>query len=83
MYNLNIGYSRKLSNLAKTYTKNAKYSGRNNHFTFKLAIFYDICIRADIPPETKIKTFLTILKNLILDYYYYNIITNAVTLDFD
>ena len=78
-----IGYRRKLSNLAKIYINNAKYIGCNNSFTFKLAIFDNICLKADVLLETKIKVFLTILKGLVLNYYYSNICTNTVTLNFD
>lgn len=43
MLNTNVDYGKKLSNLAKICIDNAKYSSRNNSFTFKLAIFQDIC----------------------------------------
>ena len=78
-----IGHGRELSNLAKIYTDEAKYSGRNDSFTFKLAIFHDICSRADVPPEAKMKAFPTMLKGLALDYYYSNISTSVVALNFD
>lgn len=42
MVTINISYSKKLSNLVKIYIKNAKYSGYNDNFRFKLAIFQDI-----------------------------------------
>lgn len=48
-----IGHGRELSNLAEIYTNSAKYSGRNDSFTFNLAIFQDIRSRADVPPEAK------------------------------
>lgn len=60
-----------------------KYSGRNDNFIFKLAIFYDICLRADVSLEAKIKVFPTILKGLILDHYFSNISTNAIAMNFD
>ena len=68
-----IGHGRELSNLAKIYTDDAKYSGRNDSFTFKLAIFHDICSSADVPPEAKMKAIPTMLKGLALDYYSSNI----------
>ena len=64
------------------YTEEAKYSGRNDSFTFKLAIFHDICSRADVPPEAKMKAFPTMLKGLALDYYYSNISTSGA-MNFD
>jgi len=36
-------YSKELVNLAKLYTNEAKYSGENNNFDFKLIIFIDLC----------------------------------------
>ena len=57
-----ISHGKELSNLAKIYTNQAKYNGRNNSFTFKLAIFHDICSRADVPLNAKTKTFLLCLK---------------------
>ena len=76
-------HGRELSNLAKMYTEEAKYSGRNDSFTFKLAIFHDICSRADVPREAKMKAFPTMLKGLALDYYYSNISTSTVAMNFD
>ena len=36
-------YNKELANLAKLYTNEAKYSGKNNNFDFKLTIFTDLC----------------------------------------
>ena len=69
MLDTSVSHSRKLSNLAKIYTDDAKYSGRNDSLIFKLAIFHDICSKADVSPEAKMKTFPTKLKDLTLDYY--------------
>lgn len=66
MLNTSTGHGRELSNLAKIYTDNTKYSGRKDSFTFKLAIFHDICLRADIPPETKMKDSLLCSKAWLL-----------------
>lgn len=78
-----IGHGRELSNLAKIYSDDAKYSGCNDSYIFKLAIFHNICLRADVLPEAKIKAFPTMLKGLALDYYYFNMTTSAVALNFD
>lgn len=80
---INIGHGRKLLNLAKIYIDKAKYSGRNNSFTFKFVIFHDICSKADILFKAKMKTFLTILKDLALDNYYSNISTSTFVINFD
>lgn len=76
-------HNRKLSNLAKIYTNNAKYSSRNNSFIFKLAIFHDIFSRVDVSSETKIKAFLIMLKGLALDYFYSNISTSTIAINFN
>lgn len=65
------------------YTKEFKYSGENNSFIFKFVIFNDICSRADILFEARIKAFLTMLKVLVLDYYYLNIGIISLTINFD
>jgi hypothetical protein len=44
-------YSKELANLAKLYTDEAKYSGKNNNFDFKLIIFIDLCQKANIPKQ--------------------------------
>src|SRR5579871_2808323 len=58
-----------------------KYTGENDNFDFKLAIFHDLCNRADIPDHAKTKAFPTMLRSLVLDYYYANIVNKC--LDFD
>jgi hypothetical protein len=69
-------HEKELANLAKLYTDEAKYSDENDSFSFKLTIFHDMCERADISQSTKLKAFLTMLKDLILDYYYSNMSTD-------
>ena len=64
---------RKLSNLAKIYINKVKYIGRNDSFIFKLVIFHNIFAKTNVPLEVKIKGFLIMLKKLVLDYYYSNI----------
>lgn len=83
MITTSIRHSKKLSNLTKIYTDNAKYIGRNNSFIFKLAIFHDIFSKADVMLEAKMKVFSTMLKDLLLDYYYLNISINAIAINFD
>lgn len=55
MVTTSISHDKELSNLAKIYTNNAKYSSHNNIFIFKLSIFYDIYLKANILPKTKTK----------------------------
>lgn len=78
---ISISHGRKLSNLAKTYINNAKYSGYNNSFVFKLAIFYVIGFKANLLIETKMKKFLTMLKSLVLDKYASNIGINGIVIN--
>jgi hypothetical protein len=55
----------------------------NDNFSFKLTMFNDMCDRIDVSFETKLKAFLTMLKELALDYYYANIINNKNAFTFD
>ena len=64
---ISISHGRELLNLVKIYTNDVKYSGSNNSFTFKLAIFHDIYFKAHVPPKAKIKTFSIMLKDPALD----------------
>lgn len=74
-----IRVDRKLSNLAKIYINNVKYSGHNNSFIFKLVIFYNFFFRADILPKAKIKAFSIILKGFVLGNHLSNIgISNTI-----
>ncbi len=65
-------YDRELINLTKLYTDKAKYSEKNDNFSFKLIMFNDMCDRVDVSSETKLKAFLIMLKELALNYYYDN-----------
>jgi negative regulator of genetic competence, sporulation and motility len=58
--------------LTKLYTDKAKYSEKNDNFSFKLIMFNDMCDRVDVSSETKLKAFLIMLKELALNYYYDN-----------
>lgn len=66
----------------KIYTNKVKYSSYNNSFTFKLVIFHNIYLIANVLFMAKIKVFSTILKYLALDYIYFNISIN-ITINFD
>lgn len=80
---IGTGYSKSLSNLVKTYTKNVKYSNYNNNFIFKLAIFHDIRFRVHVVLKAKIKTFFTILKGLALDNFSINIGIISIIMNFN
>ncbi len=66
-------YDRELVNLIKLYTDEAKYSEKNDNFSFKLIMFNDMCDRVDVSLELKLKAFFTMLKRLALNYYYANV----------
>lgn len=83
MVTISIGHGRELSNSVKIYTNDAKYSGCNHNLTFKLAIFQDIFLRANILPKAKIKPFFTMFKGLALDYYYLNISVSTIAINFN
>lgn len=63
--------------------KEAKYNNHKNNFILKLTIFHNIYSRVYILFETKIKTYFTMLKSLIYDYYYKNISTNSIIINLD
>jgi predicted metallo-beta-lactamase superfamily hydrolase len=77
------GYDRELVNLTKLYSDETKYSEENDNFSFKLIMFNDMCDRIDVSFETKLKAFLTMLKELALDYYYANVISSKNAFTFD
>ena len=66
------GYGRELNIIIKIYTKESKYRSNRNSFNFKLTIFYNIYRCTDILYKTKAKTFPTMLKGLVLDFFYLN-----------
>jgi hypothetical protein len=76
-------YGKELANLAKLYTDEAKYSGENDNFDFKLTIFTDFCQKADILKQEFSQAYSTILRGLTLDYYYTNLKSNPLGVPFD
>ena len=67
-----VNYGRDLATLAKMYTEESKYSGKDNNFNYKLTIFNDLCNRVGIPQKVKIKGFLIMLRGIALNFYYKN-----------
>jgi hypothetical protein len=61
-------HEKKLANLAKLYTNEAKYNDDNDSFSYKLTIFHDMCNRVDVLQSAKLKAFSIMSKGLILDY---------------
>ena len=69
--------------MAKLYTDEAKYSGENDNFDFKLTIFTDLCQKADIPKQEFSQAYSTMLRGLALDHYYTNLKSNPLSVSFD
>ena len=65
-------YRQKLNIIIKIYTEESKYKGNKNSFNFKLVIFYNICGYINILYKAKAKAFPTILKGLVLNFFYLN-----------
>ena len=69
--------------MAKLYTDEFKYSGENDNFDFKLTIFTDLCQKADIPKQEFSQAYSTMLRGLVLNYYYTNFKSNPLGVPFD
>jgi hypothetical protein len=65
--------------IIKMYIEESKYGGNGDSFNFKLAIFYNICRRANIPYKAKAKAFPTMLKGLALNFFYLNNTINKLS----
>ena len=73
------GYRRELNIIIKIYIKESKYKSNKNSFNFKLTIFHNIYRYANILYKAKAKAFPTILKGLVLDFFYLNNIINKLS----
>jgi hypothetical protein len=69
--------------LAKLYTDEAKYSGENDNFDFKLTIFTDLCQKADILKQEFSQAYSIMLRGLALDHYYTNLKSNPLGVPFN
>jgi len=69
--------------LAKLYTDEAKYSGENDNFDFKLTIFTDLCQKADILKQEFSQAYSIMLRGLVLDHYYTNLKSNPLGVPFN
>lgn len=66
-----LGYSREISNLAKMYTDEDRYSGQpDDSFDYKFGVFTHNCEKAAIPQEARGLAFDTMLTGLAKDYYF-------------
>ena len=62
------------------YMEDNKYSGEDDNFNFKLTIFYNLCSRANVPQEAKVKAYPIMLRGLALNHYYTNLKNVTLTL---
>jgi hypothetical protein len=68
-----LNISKELTNLAKTYKDENKYTGQDNNFDFKLVIFHNLCGRVSVTEEAKAKAYPIMLQGLARDHYYTNL----------
>jgi hypothetical protein len=78
-----LNISKELTNLAKPYENENKYTGQDNNFDFKLVIFHDLCRQVSVTKEAKAKAYPIILQGLAYDHYYTNLQRVAQTLPFN
>jgi hypothetical protein len=65
-------YKQELNIIIKIYTEESKYKNNKNSFNFKLIIFYNIYRYVNILYKAKTKAFPTMLKGLVLNFFYLN-----------
>src|SRR6202035_3732899 len=63
-------FGREITNLAKLYTDEVKYSGEQDNFDFKFEIFQNYCLRAGVPKQAYTIAIPTMLRGLALKYYF-------------
>ena len=63
-------FGREITNLAKLYTDEVKYSGEQDNFDFKFEIFQNYCLRAGVPKQAYIIAIPSMLRGLALKYYF-------------
>ena len=73
------GYRQELSIIIKMYIEESKYRNNRNSFDFKLTIFHNICGCVNILYKAKAKAFPTMLKGLVLDFFYLNNTINKLS----
>jgi hypothetical protein len=76
-------YGNSLATLEKMYKEDYKYSGRNDNFDHKLGIFYEMCMKANVPTRYRNAAYSTMLKGAALDHYYTNLRQHAQTAQLD
>lgn len=70
------GFGKELSNLARIYNSEMKYTGDQDSFDYKMTIFLDNCKRADIPDHVLAKAYPIMLSGPAISHYYSNMASN-------
>ena len=77
------GFGNCLATLEKIYKDDCKYSGRKDNFEHKLEIFFDLCLKANVPPEAQKAAYSTMLRGPALDHYHTNLRHHVQTARFE
>jgi hypothetical protein len=77
------GFGNCLATLEKIYKDDCKYSGRKDNFEHKLGIFFDLCLKANVPPEAQKAAYSTMLRGPALDHYHTNLRHRVQTARFE
>jgi hypothetical protein len=77
------GYGNSLATLEKMYKEDYKYNGQNDNFDHKLGIFYEICMKANVPPRYRNAAYSTMLRRAALDHYHTNLRQHTQTAQLD
>ncbi|XMA19477.1 hypothetical protein WAI453_012268 [Rhynchosporium graminicola] len=66
-------YGKEIASFSRMFPEEMKFKGDGDSFSSKVRIFYDACLRAEIPPEEYSKAFPLMLKGAALQHYYYGL----------
>ena len=76
--------ARDITNLAKLYSDDQKYSGQEDNFDFHLIIFNNHCSQLGIQDDsTKSKAYSLMLKGQALDHFFTNLRSTTATVPFN
>ena len=64
------------------YSDETKYNDENDSWNFKFIIFHDMCAKAEMLETAKLMTFSMMFKNLVLNYYHFNVTVWRSALNF-
>ena len=67
-----------MGKIVKILTEDQKYDGSNGNFDYKFTIFKSIYKKVKLLKIALVITFLTILKSIVLDYFFINQLDNRL-----